>query len=677
MGQRACLCLGDDEDDRVKTVPSGSSPSSKSQKNKKRTKMVKHANSVGSTTGRERSTSTGMGRQRSASEAAAGRGKSRENFDALSEWDQTFQSNQFGQFGEQPCAIQALSGSVGVSGANQRNPSMVVNQQQQPFLQGHPSGRGMSMSFVNGSGTLVQGMSVCSSQSAGKNAVSASTITRMRTLRRRDTEMVGGQGTRFKDEYKIEQHLAAGAYGMCFLATEVHSGRRVVVKRPNDAFDTSDFERLVNKTSPYIVRMFEIFSDGVETYMVMEYCAGGNLFSAIWALVEKQGGVDYVWCAKVFKQVLQGLHYLQQQFGESHNDIKPENILLEHTPKGSWDAPRTMIADFGLASGPFERAKHGDPRYLAPEIEATRFSQPHVQYPVVLGAADVWSCGITLYELLTGLLPFTNHHNISGWQAFRAYQNGELERRLREAHRQMMVGQLHECDCRLIADQKAQNLVRRCLQVDPTNRIQVAEALRHPWLEQCTQVENGKKESKSSSDKLDIKVCRAHALKAMDLKLREVLLMLVTSKLQGAHVAFYEKVWNKWDFNNDGILDRAEFAKLYADLNNPHGSLPPNPMEIFKAIDVDASGTIDFNEFVAFMFDPKRLPADIRRMYFLSAFNNLKGPDGCVRLADFEKLFSNDVQYLVVRLFHEMDPQGTGNITFEKFQTYIMLLCEP
>lgn len=308
----------------------------------------------------------------------------------------------------------------------------------------------------------------------GSSSVSPLTLRKAKTMTDVSTLRNLGRihnGRTFRQEYKIEYRLAAGAFGVTYVATEICSGRRVVVKQPKDAKDTSDFERTVDKTSPYIVRTFEIFTDRAETFVVMEFCAGGNLFNAVWELYQKEGFVDKVWCARVFKQVLQGLHYLHEQFRESHNDVKPENILLEHVPSGSRDAPRTMIADFGCASGNPHKAASGDPRYLAPEIlKAARRaangdrSAWDMDFPM---GADTWSAGVTLFEILTGVLPFINQPNVSGWANFAKAQGGALEQNLRRKQHLMITGQLEEADCSRLKDKKASDLVRNMLQVDP------------------------------------------------------------------------------------------------------------------------------------------------------------------------------------------------------------------
>lgn len=508
------------------------------------------------------------------------------------------------------------------------------------------------------------------SATTGLSKFKVSSKDRIKTLRLTRTSL-GNHGfgavrlARFHQEYSLQRQLAAGAYGVTYLATENTSGRTVVVKKPNDVQDVSDFDQLRGKSSPYVVRTFEIFSDGWETYVVMEYCAGGNLFSTVWDLFDREGHVSVAWCAGIFKQVFSGLHYLHEQFQQSHNDLKPENILLEHKPASNLEVPRTMIGDFGCAARVgANNVTVGDPRYRAPETYTT---------VIFTQISDAWSCGITLYEVLTGLLPFVNHRNISGWKAFQAHDGGRLVQQLLAELNRMTAGEILEADCSAITEPYARELTRQLLQVKPERRIPVRDAMKSPWF--------SKSQLTEAAERLNPQVCRAHVEKAMGLKLREVLLMLVASKLQGEHLTFYQRAWEQWDENHDGVMDRSEFRRLWTSLEFPGGRKSGiggmNSDEIFDSVDVDGNGTLDFEEFVAFMFDPKRLTRDVMIMYFRSAFMSLCGASGTVDRQGLEDLFSQDARPLVAKLFEEIDTDKSGSIDFDEFCNYVLRLCEP
>ena len=136
---------------------------------------------------------------------------------------------------------------------------------------------------------------------------------------------------------------------------------------------------------------------------------------------------------------MRGVSYIHIQFQEYHNDIKPENVLLDRKPSSQSDVPRFMLADFGCSSRALDGGggkRGGDPRYNAPEVwgSGTQASS----------ACEVWSLGVMMYEMLSGgMIIFTDHPYISGWKAWSEYDGSSLFRKLRE--RIMVAGVLPMC----------------------------------------------------------------------------------------------------------------------------------------------------------------------------------------------------------------------------------------
>lgn len=274
-------------------------------------------------------------------------------------------------------------------------------------------------------------------------------------------------GRDFLECYELGKRLAAGHKGVVYLASERSSARTVVVKKPRNSADKSDYVHLAQKAHPNVVRVFDCFSEASETCIVMEYCAGGDLFQAIQSL----GKPNENWSAAVFEQILLGVQYLHEHFNEAHNDLKPENILLDR-PASPHDVPRIVLADFGCAAGDGEVSlpSGGDPRYRAPEI----------LWGASFGlATDAWALGVVLYEVLSGgLLIHTQHPNVCSYSAFREHANGEDCRRLLTALR---AGQ--DVDVSAAArGHVSRSLLVGLLDVERRTRLTVSAALKHAWL---------------------------------------------------------------------------------------------------------------------------------------------------------------------------------------------------
>ncbi len=120
----------------------------------------------------------------------------------------------------------------------------------------------------------------------------------------------------------------------------------------------------------------------------MEYLRGGELFGYI----RKSKSINEKRISEIMKNIFYGVNYMHQN-NIVHRDIKPENILF--TEKG---IPK--IADFGTSSilNPLKKLKasYGTPYYIAPEVLKGNYDSK----------CDVWSCGVVLYMLLSGVPPF-------------------------------------------------------------------------------------------------------------------------------------------------------------------------------------------------------------------------------------------------------------------------------
>ncbi|KAH6779560.1 SNF1 kinase-like protein 10 [Perilla frutescens var. hirtella] len=253
--------------------------------------------------------------------------------------------------------------------------------------------------------------------------------------------------------YKIGKTLGIGAFGKVKLAIHTLTGIKVAIKiLDRQSIDSSEAEKVRKEINimrqlfhPHVVRLFEVIDTPAKVYVVMEYMNSGELF---YYLTEK-GKLHEDEARRLFQQIISGVDYCHRHL-VVHRDLKPENLLLdsEHNVK---------IADFGLGNimrdGHFLKTCCGSPNYAAPELISRQlYAGPEV---------DVWSCGVILYALLSGRLPFDDD-NLSSLYA--KIKSGVYP----------SPNHLSEY---------ARDLISRILVVDPMKRISIPEIRRHPWFQ--------------------------------------------------------------------------------------------------------------------------------------------------------------------------------------------------
>jgi len=182
--------------------------------------------------------------------------------------------------------------------------------------------------------------------------------------------------------------------------------------------------------------------------MVLEFVNGGELFDRIaikGKLSEEEG-------RRLFQQLIDGVSYCHEK-GVYHRDLKPENVLVDR--KGN-----IKISDFGLSALPQHIGNDGllhttcgSPNYIAPEVLQNRGYDGSL--------SDIWSCGVILYMMLVGYLPFDDRNIVVLYQ-------------------KIFKGDTQIPKCLSLG---AQNLLQRILEPNPMKRITMAEIKAHEWFQ--------------------------------------------------------------------------------------------------------------------------------------------------------------------------------------------------
>ena len=255
--------------------------------------------------------------------------------------------------------------------------------------------------------------------------------------------------------YRLSRTLGIGSFGKVKVGEHLLTGTRVAVKVLNrKKVQNMGMEEKVKREikilklfrHPHIIKLYEVVEAKENVYLVMEHLRGGELFDYI---VEK-GRLQESEARHFFQQIMSGIEYCHRNM-VAHRDLKPENLLLD-------SKHNIKIADFGLSNvmldGQFLKTSCGSPNYAAPEVISGKlYAGPEV---------DVWSCGVILYALLCGSLPFDDE-NIPN--LFKKIKNG-----------------VYNIPNYLSA--QARDLIWRMLVVDPLKRISIPEIRQHPWFAQ-------------------------------------------------------------------------------------------------------------------------------------------------------------------------------------------------
>nr|CAD1828090.1 unnamed protein product [Ananas comosus var. bracteatus] len=438
---------------------------------------------------------------------------------------------------------------------------------------------------------------------------------------------------KLKDLYSLGRKLGQGQFGTTYLCVEKATGKEFACKsiakrKLITEEDVEDVRREIQimhhlAGHPNVISIVGAYEDAVAVHLVMELCAGGELFDRI-----IQRGHYSEKAAAELARVIVGVVEACHSLGVMHRDLKPENFLFVNQKEDS----SLKTIDFGLSiffkPGDIFTDVVGSPYYVAPEVLLKHYGPE----------ADVWSAGVIIYILLSGVPPF--------WD--------ETEQGIFE---QVLKGELDfSSEPWPSISESAKDLVRKMLVRDPRKRLTAHEALCHPWV---------RVDGVAPDKPLDSAVLtRLKQFSAMN-KLKKMALRVIAESMSEEEIAGLKEMFKMIDADNSGQIT---FEELKVGLEKVGANLKESEIAaLMEAADIDNSGTIDYGEFIAATLHLNKVEREDNLFAAFSYFD--KDGSGYITQDELQKACEEfgieDVR--LEEIIREIDQDNDGRIDYNEF----------
>ncbi|MQL80906.1 hypothetical protein Taro_013378 [Colocasia esculenta] len=437
-----------------------------------------------------------------------------------------------------------------------------------------------------------------------------------------------------KAHYTLGKELGRGQFGVTYLCTDNATGLQYACKsiskrklvNKNDREDIKREIQIMQHLSGQanIVEFRGAYEDRHSVHLVMELCAGGELFDRIIA----KGHYSERAAATICRSIVNVVH-ICNFMGVMHRDLKPENFLLATKSEGAM----LKATDFGLSvyieEGKVYRDIVGSAYYVAPEVLRRNYGKE----------IDVWSAGVILYILLSGVPPF--------W--------AETEKGIFDA---VLQGEIDfESDPWPSISSSAKDLVRKMLTQDPRRRITSAQVLEHPWI---------RVDGDASDKPIDSAVLsRMKQFRAMN-KLKKMALKVIAETLSEEEIKGLKQMFANMDTDNSGTITYEELKSGLARLGSRLSEAEVK--QLMDAADVDGNGTIDYIEFITATMHRHKLEREENLYRAFQYFD--KDNSGFITKDELESAMEEHGigdATSIKEIISEVDSDNDGRINYQEF----------
>ncbi|XP_077375462.1 serine/threonine-protein kinase BRSK2-like isoform X5 [Festucalex cinctus] len=264
-------------------------------------------------------------------------------------------------------------------------------------------------------------------------------------------EANSGHCANYVGPYRLEKTLGKGQTGLVKLGIHCVTCQKVAIKIVNrEKLSESVLMKVEREIAilkliehPHVLKLHDVYENKKYLYLVLEHVSGGELFDYL----VKKGRLTPKEARKFFRQIISALDFCHSH-SICHRDLKPENLLLD-------EKNNIRIADFGMAS-----------LQVGESLLETSCGSPHYACPEVIRGekydgrkADAWSCGVILFALLVGALPFDDDN-------------------LRNLLEKVKLGVFHMPH---FIPPECQNLLQGMIEVDASKRLTLEQIQKHTW----------------------------------------------------------------------------------------------------------------------------------------------------------------------------------------------------
>ena len=442
--------------------------------------------------------------------------------------------------------------------------------------------------------------------------------------------------------YEIKENLGSGSYGTVVSAIQKSTREQRAIKLINkfklcteEARNKimNEVEILRKLDHPHIVKVYEFYEDEFNLYVVMELCRGGELLDNI----IKNGSLSEIDTAIYMEQILSAVFYMHSM-NIVHRDLKLENMLLDNA-----NSHRIKIADFGTATE-FNPGKSliqmiGTINYIAPEIFKKKYNEK----------CDIWSCGVIMYILLTGKLPF---HGKS-----------------KKITIDLIIKGSYTLDSKEWVNISAasKNFIRKLLEITPSRRLSASEALKEQWVQtgKSTEISLALLEHTSQNLKTFGETTKFQ---------RAVIRFIATQLLSQEERNELSSIFKSLDTSGDGKINEEELTQYCQKIFG--AALSEEEIHrIMVRVDTDRSGYIDYSEFLAAAMDRKKLLSVERLEAAFHAFD--KDNNGKISAEELKLMLDSKPKLEITayrKLISEVDQNGDQLVDFKEFEAMMLSL---